>query len=126
MWCLPLHDELRSHVFVAIPALFRLLGGHVPAQGYETNAWECFGIACIFWGLLIACKASDKAVLTFDLVWNIFWVAQLGMLYLGKPWRAAGDVGDASWAVVPVVAHTVFAVFDRVAIGALGGKAKSS
>ena len=105
-----------------------LHNGYSPAQGYETYAFENFGFACIFWGLLVACKAGDKAVLTFDLIWNLFWAGSLGLACAGKPWRAASAVPDAAaWAVVPVVAHALFAVFDQININAIArGKAKSS
>ena len=66
-----------------------LLDEHKPASAFEYHAWECFGISCAFWGLVLMLKANDRTVLALDVVWNTTWMAVLWTMMQGQPWREA-------------------------------------
>ena len=91
--------------FILDPAA--LHGGYEPAQGFERYAFEIFGFACVFWGLMTLCKKDDKAIAAFNVMWSVFWALHLGAAHTGHPWRPESSVPDAAWAIVPVIAHTV-------------------
>uniref|UniRef100_A0A7S2TUU6 Uncharacterized protein n=1 Tax=Lotharella oceanica TaxID=641309 RepID=A0A7S2TUU6_9EUKA len=92
-----------------------LHNGYEPAAGMESYAFEIFGIACVFWGLVTACKATDKAILAFNVLWNLKWAGYLGLIFAGIPWRSQVAIKDGSWAIVPLTAHGIFMVNSLVA-----------
>ena len=114
-------------VFVGCNFIFTpeaLHNGYTPSNGHERCSFDNFGIACIFWGLLLACKAGDRAVLAFDVMWNAVWVLVLGLTLAGKAWRPESAIEDGSFALVPVVAHSIFAVVALLAFNSASPKGK--
>eukprot|EP00466_Bigelowiella_natans_P015988 jgi/Bigna1/85570/estExt_fgenesh1_pg.C_40398 len=104
-----------------------LHNGYKPAPGMESYAFELFGIACVFWGLLTACKATDKAILAFNVLWNAIWAAYLYLIFSGIAWRPQVAIEDGSFAFVPLIAHGVFAVNSLLAfLMAPSNKVKTS
>ena len=74
--------------------------------GFETLAFEWFGISCAVFGIsLIVC---GKAMQLPNLIWQLAWLASLGSLFAGVAWRPESALADAAWASGPVAAHSVF------------------
>ena len=74
--------------------------------GFETLAFEWFGISCAVFGIsLIVC---GKAMQLPNLIWQLAWLASLGSLFAGVAWRPESALADAAWAGGPVAAHSVF------------------
>ena len=93
-----------------------LLDEHKPASAFEYHAWECFGISCAFWGLVLMLKANDRTVLALDVVWNTTWMAVLWTMMQGQPWREESRIDNAAeWALVPLAAHGAFAAISLIA-----------
>jgi hypothetical protein len=87
---------------------------------------QCFGIACILWGLLTLCKSNDKAVLCFNILHSVIFAANMGLTLTGKAWRPKVQVEDGSWAMVPTVAHSFFAVLYIIAFATAAGPTSSA
>ena len=100
-----------------------LMGGYKPSSGYETLAFEWFGCACICFGVSLLLTGSAMKLPNF--LYQLVWVASLGSTYAGKAWRPDSAVEDGSWAVVPLGAHAVFAVFAALALALEGGGDKA-
>ena len=92
-----------------------LLDEHKPASAFEYHAWECFGLSCVIWGMLLLLKSNDRTVLMMDVIWNAAWVALLWTIMQGQPWREESRIDNAEWANVPLAAHGFFAVVSLIA-----------
>ena len=92
-----------------------LLDEHKPTSAFEYHAWECFGLSCVFWGVLLLLKANDRAVLVLDILWNAAWAAVLWTTMQGQPWREESRIDNAEWTNVPFAAHGLFAVVSLIA-----------
>ena len=86
-----------------------LHNGMTPSAGFATYGFECVGLCCFFWALLLMMKAHDATVLALDALFNFVWSAYLGSIYLGLPWRPEMHMVDGSWAMAPTAAHICFA-----------------
>jgi hypothetical protein len=106
--------ELLSGVmFIADPGA--LHNGWSPSPGLNTYLADSGGIAYLFWGILLILKVSDPTVLVLNFAFCVTWLLYLGSHLLEMPWRAKSDVGDGSWAVVPVVVKGVCGVASLIA-----------
>merc|ERR1711907_618969 len=92
-----------------------LLGGYKPATGFETLAFEWFGLACICFGISLFLAGSSMKLP--NLIYQLVWLVTLGTTYMGKPWRPESAVADGSWAFVPLSAHAFFFVSAILAMG---------
>jgi len=93
-----------------------LMNGYQQRPGYESLAHETFGIACIFWGLLIFLNSTDKTTVFLNVFWNLVWVVMLGTQFMGYPMREQSAVEDPSFMIVPVTAHFVFTIVSLFAL----------
>ena len=118
-----IHSCISANSFVYLHALFEaacafnfafdpgaLHNGLKPDAGFATYSCECFAIACLFWAILLVLKANDAQVLFLDSAFNVAWLLYLGPILAGTPLHQASALPDGSWALVPVVAHGLFAV----------------
>ena len=80
-----LFDGFVGFTFIVDPS--SLLGGYKPAQGMESWNTENFGIACIFWAMLVLCKAGDRTIQAFNALWGFVWAACLAQQVFGVAWR---------------------------------------
>jgi hypothetical protein len=110
-----------------ITAPDKLLGGHVPAPGFETLAFEWFGMACGLYAVSLLMNREHASMMQVAMFYNLVWTVSLGMTFAGAAWRPESAISDGSWAVVPLVAHAVFTVTSKLAHDELlAAKAKSS
>jgi len=112
-----------------------MLGGYSPQAGFETVAFEWFGMCCIFWGMLVGCSPHSKTIVSFNALWNVVWAISLASTYLALPWRPNSSPvfevtvadesikSDGSWAAVPLTAHLAFAALNLLAL--MGGTIES-
>mmetsp|Transcript_16167 Transcript_16167/g.24385 ORF Transcript_16167/g.24385 Transcript_16167/m.24385 type:complete len:136 (-) Transcript_16167:48-455(-) len=102
-------------VMVMAPEL--LHDGTKPEPGFASYGLESFGIGCCFWGLVLLCKAKDKAICAFDTLYNIIWAVYLLRHVQGGSWQAhtAIPTKNGDWAMVPFGFHCVFTVTSAIA-----------
>ena len=113
-----LYLHAAFEVFVGLNFIFspeNLLNGYQQKPGFESLAHETFGISCIFWGMLLFLNNTDRVTIFLNVLWNVVWVVVLGSQLIGMPLRAQSAVEDASFVVVPVVAHAFFALISVMA-----------
>ena len=112
--------------FNMITAPAELLGGHTPAAGFETLAFEWFGIGCGLYAVSLLLNRQHASMMLFALLYNLTWTVSLAMTFFGVAWRPASALPNGSWASVPMVAHAVFTITSKLAYDELtAGKAKS-
>lgn len=112
-------------IFVGLHFLFSpapLHNGHTPSAGFETYAFECFGLGCL--GMAMTMLVHGDALLKTTVVWHGVFAVFLATYFFNQPWRKASYIDDSSWAVVPMIVHVVLGVLSAAAAPSLD-KSKS-
>jgi hypothetical protein len=106
-----------SYNFVFSPnALFEGVEG-IGVSGFGRYAIESFGLSDLVYSLTVVVMRGDTKFQAVNVGYNLFWMAHLGCTYLtgGAGWREASSLSDGNFAIVPCVAHGIFATISALA-----------